>query len=785
MLKNYFKIAWRNLNANKAFSLINIAGLAIGMACTMLILLWVYNERCWDETNKNYSTIYHAMCNRNFNGEITTGPDMMFPLAKAAKAKLPEVQHAAVVSFGENTLFTTGDKKLRKKTITTTDDFFNIFSYDFIAGSPLAIKNPDALILTESTAKALFGNSNVIDQPLKINNGRTAYVKAVIKDVSRNNTVQFDAVIPFNLSSPQIKEQENEWVNCNNRVFVKTQSSVNIAGLEKKMHDLIKENSPSHNPTTRGSVILHPMNKWRLYEEFKEGKNTGGRIQYVNLFTIIAFIILLIACVNFMNLSTARAGKRAREIGIRKTLGSERKQLFGQFMSESMLLSLLAFILALAILGITIPAFSTLLNEDIVVPFSNPMLWFYLLAMVLVTGFLSGSYPAFYLSAFNPVKVLKGTFKTGKNAIMPRKILVTGQFIVSILLISATIIIYQQIQHVKSRNLGYNPENLLLVTASGDANRNFVAIKNDLLQTGLVDAVSRTSSPITDIFGFTSGVSWTGAPPQNNLVIGFFFADEDFAKTVDAKIIEGRDFRSGDSNSVIFNKEAIRLMGIASPLGKEIAWAGNKKRIVGVIDNLVMSSPYEAASPIMINYEDKWAGNINVRLANKADVGKAIPVVENIYKKYSAAYPFEYSFADDDFNLKFNSEQLISTLSVIFASLAIFICCLGLFGLVSFTIEKRNREIGIRKVLGASVQQLLLLMSKEFLVLVGIAFLIAMPAAWWAMNEWLKNFNYRIYVNGGVFVAVGLVTLVIALVTVGLNATGAALKKPVTTLKTE
>lgn len=785
MIKSYFKVAWRNLFKNKSFTLINIAGLSIGMACTMLILLWVYNERLWDRYNNNYKQVYHVLGNRNFNGEITTGTDMMYPLAKAAKEAFPQVEYAAVVSYGEVTLFTVGDKKINKKTLTTTPDFFNIFSFGFLHGNPQAITDPDAVVLTESTAKTLFGNSNIIGQAVKINNSRIAYVKAVIKDVPRNSTLQFDGLIPFNPSSEEVKAAENEWVNCGNRVFFKTRGAVNVASLETKVHNLIKERTGRENPTTKGTVVLHPMEKWRLYEEFKDGKNTGGRIQYVQLFIWIAFIILIIACVNFMNLSTARSEKRAREVGIRKTLGSGRKQLIGQFIAESVLIAILAFILSAVLVYTLIPTFSNLLNEDIIVPFTERNLWIFVVGIVLITGLFAGSYPAFYLSGFNPVKVLKGTFLTGKQALLPRKILVTSQFIISIVLISGTLIIYQQLQHVKNRNIGYNPNNLIMVNSSAATDKHFDAMRNDLQQTGMIASVTRTSGPVSDIFGFTSGIRWNGAPENSNLVIGFLFAGDDFTKTLNVKMFDGRDFRAGDTNTVLCNKEAIKLMGLKSPVGSKINWAGRDRTIIGVIDNMVMTSPYEAPSPLMVVYEQNWSRNILVRLANNADVHKSLAVIEGIDKKYSAEYPFEYRFADEDFNRKFSNEQLIGKLSIIFSALAIFVCCLGLFGLVSFSIERRTKEIGVRKVLGASVQQLLMLMSKEFFILVVLAFLVAVPIAWWSMNEWLKNFTYRINIGLGVFLLVAIVTLLVAIITVSLNASKAAIASPVKNLRTQ
>ncbi|MCG2617157.1 ABC transporter permease [Terrimonas sp. NA20] len=785
MIKNYFKVAWRNLTRNKTFSLINVLGLAIGMACTMLIALWVYNEKNWDGYHKKYDSVYQLYVNRNFNGEISTGPDLMYPLVSAIQATHPEVQHAVTVSFPGSTLMGNGETRINKTTLTVSPDFFDIFTFDFIRGNKEVLKDPDAIVMTESTAKAVFGSTDVLGQQVRLNNNRNAVVKAILKDVPRNSTVQFDGLIPFNPSSPEIKEAESEWVNCSYQVFLDVKPGTGVSSLESNLINLIRKRTNGENPTTRGSVLLHPMEKWRLFEEFRGGKNTGGRIQYVNLFTWVAVVILIIACVNFMNLSTARSEKRAREVGIRKTLGSGKKQLIAQFLSESVLLALISFLVATAVVYAAMPSFTKLLNIEVIIPYSEPAMWAIVLGIILLTGFVAGGYPAFYLSDFMPVKVLKGTILQGKQAVLPRKILVTSQFIAAIVLISATLIIYQQLQHVKKRDIGYDTNNLIQVKANKDLTKNYDAFRNELQQSGVLSSVVRTSSPLTTILGFTSGIRWQGADPNTQLIIGFLFSNNDFTKTLNAKLIDGRDFCDGDSNTVIFNKEAIRLMGLESPVGREITWAGRQRTIVGVVDNMVMTSPYEAASPMMVAYDNKWSGFANIRLNEGVDVRKSLSLIEAAYKKFSPEYPFEFRFIDDEFNQKFLNEQLIGKLAVIFAGLSIFVCCLGLFGLVSFTIERRTKEIGIRKVLGASVQQVLVLMSREFLILVGLAFLVAIPAAWWAMNEWLKNFNYRINIGAGVFLLVGSITLIIALVTVGLNASAAALRNPGKTLRSE
>jgi putative ABC transport system permease protein len=439
----------------------------------------------------------------------------------------------------------------------------------------------------------------------------------------------------------------------------------------------------------------------------------------------------------------------------------------------------------MAMVYLVLPAFSKVLNQSIAVPWNNQSLWVITAGMIVVTGFLAGSYPAFYLSGFNPVKVLKGTFLPGKKAMLPRKILVTSQFIASIILISATLIIYEQLQYVKNRNVGYNQEHLLMVNSSPATDKNFDALRNDLFATGYVASVNRTSGPVTDIFMYTSGIKWPGASENTTNIVGFLFTDYDFTKTLQAKIVDGRDFEPGDTDNVIFNKAAIATMGMKEPVGKTIEWAGKERRIVGVIDNMIMTSPYAPADPLMLVCSKDQSRSINLRVIATKKIGDALSSIEAVYKKYSIDYPFEYKFVDEDFNKKFVNEQLIGKLSVTFAGLAIFICSLGLFGLVASSIERRKKELGIRKVLGASVRSLLILMSKEFLFLVLIAFLVAIPAAWWMMNLWLRNFSYRIDIGIGVFLLVGLFTLAIAMITISLNASKAALGNPVKTMRTE
>ncbi|RYY59487.1 MAG: FtsX-like permease family protein [Chitinophagaceae bacterium] len=785
MLKNYFRVAWRNITRNRMFSLINIAGLSIGMACTMFILLWVYQEKSWDKSQPNYNTVYHIRSNRNFNGEVSTGPDLMYPLGKAVQQAFPEIRAYATTNFGDNSLLTYKDKVLRRQTLQVSAGFFSVFPTSFLYGSAEALNDPSAIVLTESSAEAIFGRKDVLNESLLLNNNTSVQVKGVVKDVPQGSTIGYEAILPFNINSPETKQAESEWVNCGNRVFLDLNKNADVAALEIKILNLIRAKAGRENPTTRGSILLHPMSKWRLYEEFRDGKNAGGRIQYVNLFTWIAVVILVIACINFVNLSTARSEKRAKEVGIRKTMGSGRAALLLQFLAESVLLAFLAYLLAVLAVYLLLPSFGDLIGQQVRVPYSEPMLWIFSAAIVLIAGIVAGAYPAFFLSGFEPVKVLKGVMFKGKQSFNPRKALVTGQFIASIVLISATLIIYQQIQYVKKRDMGYNQENLVTVRSNKETDRNIEAIRNELLSKGIAQGVSRSSSAVTEVLGFTSGLKWTGRQENSEFIIAFMFADEGIASTIQARVTEGRDFAKGDSNTILLNREAVRLMGITNPVGSVVNWAGKERRIVGVIDNMVVTSPYEAPGPSMIVFESKWSGVMDIRLSKTSDMAASIATLEKTFRQYSPSFPFEFRFVNEEFNTKFNNEQMIGRLSVVFSGLAIFICCLGLFGLVAFSIERRNREIGIRKVLGASVKSILVLMSREFLLLVGLAFLVAVPIAWWMMSGWLQDYTYRVTIDMWVFVLVGLLILLIAGVTISLNASKAALKNPVKTLRSE
>lgn len=785
MLQSYLKIAWRNIRRNKSFSLINILGLSIGMASTIFILLWVQDEMSWDRFHSNYKNIHHVMVNRDFNGEINTDNSTPFPMAAALKQAFPQIKKSFVSNYGQDQVLKYKENILKRRGFQVMGDYFDMLQWSFIKGNrKTALANPENIVLTESIAASLFGKEDPMGKTIKVDNNELKKVSGIVKDAPSNSSVSFEFIIPYNPNSDLVKNTANDWINSFTQTFVELQPGTDLNALGKQI-SLFANNKNSNR--TNFEYLLHPMEKWRLYSDFQNGINTGGMISYVKLFTAIAIIILLIACVNFMNLSTAKSEKRSKEVGIRKTLGSARSQLIIQFYSESFLFSVMALVVALLAVYFLLPFFNSIMGKELVLEFSDYKFIVLAIVMILVTTAVAGSYPALYLSSFNPVKVLKGTFLTGKNASLPRKVLVVFQFGISVLLISSTVLVYQQIQHVKNRDLGYNTNNLLSIPTSEEAKRNAAVIRNELLQTGMIESLTRTMTPLTEIWNFTPAPEWNGKPAGTEMIMTATATDRDYSQTMKTKVLAGRDFTAApvDSNAMLLNKAAVDMMQLKDPVGMEMRHFNQKYTVVGVTDNVVMGSPYTPVMPMMTFYSPERTNFLVLRIKEGVKPQELLPKIESIFKQHSPETPFEYSFVDQDFNSKFVTEDLISRLSKIFAGLAIFICCIGLSGLASFTIERRFKEIGIRKVLGASVQQLIFLISKEFLILVGIAAIISIPVTWFLLKNWLANYEYRIDISmwlfAGSFVAVLLLTLLIVL----LNSIRAALSNPSESLRTE
>lgn len=780
MIRKYFTIAWRNLRKNGAFSLTNILGLTIGITCTILILMWVQDERSWDKFHEKHDTIFQVYANRNFSGEIFTDASIMLPLGDALKEKYPQVKKASFVSYPEDHVLILADKKLRFSGYRASADYFDLFTWKFIKGNAAtALAAPDNIVLTQSTARVYFGDEDPVGKLIRMDNNQELKVSALVADPPKASTFQFAFVMPYNYEPAAMQDWENAYTN----LFIEIADPHSVAAMEDKINALKNERSDERIST----YFLHPMKKWRLYGEFQDGKNTGGMIAYVKLFTIIAFVILMIACVNFMNLSTAGASRRSKEVGVRKTLGSRRIQLILQFFFESITLSFIAFVFSIVLIALLLPSFNTLVGKQMSLPLAEPGFWLGGLALVFITGIIAGSYPAIYLSSFNPVKVLKGSFQAGKGSLLPRRILVVGQFVICILLISATIVVYKQLQHVKNRDLGYQQENLIMVATGSETSRNYEVIKQALLQTGQVAQVTKTSAPITDIWNYSPSPDYPGKPPNSNLITAALAVADDYVKTTGMKLLDGRDFYSNgsDTASMLLNETLAKKMNLNNPVGTLLKYGGRDYTVVGVVADMVMGNPYSTVEPLMIRYRPQSCNYFNIRLKPQAKPQQAIRAVREVFQARQPDLLFDYSFIDEAFGRKFATEELIGKLTNLFAGLAIFICCLGLSGLTAFTTQKRIREIGIRKVLGASVSQLMVMLSREFVILVGIALLIAVPLTWWLLNNWLQQYTYRTGFGIELFVLVGGSIGLLTIITVCLNAWKATVSKPVKSLRSE
>jgi ABC-type antimicrobial peptide transport system permease subunit len=567
-------------------------------------------------------------------------------------------------------------------------------------------------------------------------------------------------------------------------MYVQLQPGASEFEVNNSIKDVLKENNPR---ATTARLFLHPMSKWRLYSNFENGVNTGGMIEYVRLFTAIAIFVLIIACINFMNLATARSESRAREVGIRKSVGSRRKELIFQFLGESVMITFISSVLAVVLVELALPAYNILVNKYISIDYTNPSLWLIFVSWILVIGIFAGSYPAFYLSSFQPVKVLKGKVNVGKGATTPRKVLVTMQFGFSIFLIIGTIVIHQQIMHVKNRDMGYDRENLMQIWTNGELETNFQTIREELVRTGVVKSVCKSNSPITSIFA-NNEVKWKGMQTDKRVSMTTIATEYDYIETMGIKMIEGRDFSrdfKSDSMAVIINQAAVDLMGMKDPVGQKLYYNDQELEIIGVMQDVVMASPYEPVEAMTLIFNPTWSSTITLRLNKTENLGESINTVEKVFKKFNPNYPFEFRFADYDFEKKFATINLISRLATIFASMAIIITCLGLFGLAAFTAEQRTKEVGIRKVMGASVSSLVLLISKDFSRLVIFGFLISGPIAWWFLNNFLERYPYRISIMWWTLPLVGAAALLLALIIVGTQALRAARANPTQSLKSE
>jgi putative ABC transport system permease protein len=794
MIKNYFKIAWRNLSKNKIYSLINIAGLATGMSVAMIIGLWIYDEVSANRHFKNYDTLYQVMMNQTFDGVRYSQQSLPYPLGEELNNKYPDFKGVAMCDWGQHHSLVYGEKKLSKYGHFIGQEAVNMFSIKILDGDKNPLQEPYSILLTDETARILFGKENPIGKMVKFDNNTSLKVSAVVEKQPKNSSLSFDYLIPWQLQETLydwIKQyHQTNWGNNSWQVFVQLNNNTNPATANAKIKNVVISHFTDENTLKhiRPEVFIHPMSKWRLYNSFENGKNAGGFIRYVRMFGILGLIVLLIACINFMNLSTARSEKRAKEVGVRKAVGSAKKQLISQFLSESMLIATLAFLLALGIVALALHYFNKLTDKAMSLQIASPFFWITMILFTLLTGLLAGSYPAFYLSSFNAVRVLKGNFKAGKSSSLPRKILVVLQFASSVVLMIGTIVIKQQIQFGKNRPIGFNNKGLISVSWSDDIGKNFEALREELLSTGAIASVCQSNSPPSQLYSNNNGWEWKGSQPVDKSVpFSTITTTYDYTRTLGIKLVAGRDFSRdfADSNGVILNQAAVKRMRLQRPVGEMLKWNDKPMIVIGVIPDIQMESPYRSISPLTIIFNPGWVSCLDIRMNPNMSASKAISLIKPVFDKYNPSFPFEYQFADEEYAKKFNYEELVCNLAGIVAVLAIFISCLGLFGLASFTAEQRVKEIGVRKVLGASVLNLWQLLSKNFVMIVLISCTIAIPVAWYLMKEWLKSYEYKTKIGIWVFVSVILISVAITLITVSFQAIKAAIANPVKSLRTE
>ena len=790
MFKNYFKTAWRSLSRNKAYSALNILGLATGMGVALIIGLWVYYQYSYDKFLPDYKQVYQVRRNFYGNGDTMNYAGTSLKLATILRTQIPEIESVAETDgFGMHGLMV-ADKKFYTNGGQVGNDFLKMFQYDLLEGNAnTVLNNPYSIVLTQSTAKALFGKGDPLNKLVRFDNKNDLKVTGVLKDIPSNSTLQFSYLVPFSyLESTDdftklARTKGFGWTNF--MVFVKLKPGISYAQVAPKIRDLEKTETDNFM-SVKTNIILDNVANWHLYENFDKGKLTTGFIQYVNIFTIIGILVLLIACINFINLTTARSEKRAREVGVRKAIGSTKNHLIFQFLTESLLLTFIAFIFSILFVQLALPAFNSLTNSHIKIPLTNYIFWLIVLSCVLLTGLVAASRPAFYLSSFEPVKVLKGKIHVGKAAALPRKVLVVLQFSCSIALIICTYIIYQQVQYAKERPSGYDKNRLMITDMNADIGNNYVAIKNELIEKGIAASVTTATASVTTGGNHRDVEEWEGKRPGESVDMGWIRVSDDYFKTLGMQMKEGRNFGSpSDTLNVIFNEAAVKLLRLKNPLNQTITWIDTKFRIVGIVKNALMASPFAQADPTMFFYDAHPQDVIMYRLSSNIKTQDAITNLTSIFNKYNPAYPYTYTFADDGYAAKFKLEVLIGKLAGLFAALAIFISCLGLFGLAAYIAEQRTKEIGIRKVLGASVSQVWLLLSKDFIVLVLISCVIASPVAFYYMHDWLQQYNYRITIAPLVFVAAAIAALIITIITISFQAIKAAIANPVKSLRTE
>jgi putative ABC transport system permease protein len=792
MIRNYFKLAFRNLRKNKAHSFINIAGLSVGMAVAVIIGLWIWDELSFDSGFDHYKRIAQVMQTETLNGQVNTGKGNVMPLAAELRTNYGnDFKYVVLSSWSFNSLLSSGDKKISIQGNYMEPDAPKMLSLKMLAGTREGFKTHSSVLLSQSTARALFGSDDPMGKIVKIDGDVIEKVAGIYADLPKSSSFsEVNFIAPFLDLTSWVTGNENNWYNESFQVFVQLADHADLAAVSAKIRDVkLKKVDAQTAKLQKPQMLLHPMSRWHLYSEFKDGVSVGGAIQYVWIFALIGSFVLLLACINFMNLSTARSEKRAKEVGIRKAIGSLRSQLIGQFFSESVLTAAIAFVVALGLVALILPLFNDVAGKDTSLPYGSGYFWLVGIGFSVFTGLMAGIYPALYLSAFKPVKVLKGTFKAGRFAATPRKVLVVLQFTVSVVLIIGTIVVFRQVQYAKSRPIGYSRQGLItIVMKTYGYHTHLNNMRNELLQMGAITEMAESNTPVTENDHFNDGFSWQGNDAQVTAKFNTVSGTPEYGQTIGFQFVSGRDFSRAmgtDSTAVILNEAAANYTGLKNPVGQTIRQYKKAFTIIGVIKDMVMESPYEPVKPTIYFLDSSIGGILNIRLNPNKTTADGLAKVAAVCKKYSPEEPFSYTFVDEEYAHKFMDEERVGKLANAFTVLAVFISCLGLFGMASFMAEQRVKEIGVRKVLGASVFNLWRLLSKDFVVLVAISLLIATPLAYLFMHNWLEHYQLHTGLSWWIFAAAGLGALLITLLTVSYQSIRAALMNPTKSLRSE
>lgn len=791
MYKSYFRVAMQNMVKNKLHAFINISGLATGITVAIIISLWIYDEVSYNTRFSNYDRIGQALQNITANGEVGTWSNVPWPLGNEIRQNYgSDFRYVSMVSYAFPHTMEVGKEKYSKTGVYCEPDFYPMFDVEVIRGT-LRTNEPSAIMLSESTAKAYYGDRDPIGQVINMD-GESFQVSGVYKDFpprSRWTDVSFLAQWSKFMTVAQLEQMDDPWRPNSFHMYVMLADGADFKSASLRIKDSRLKKVNAALATKKPEIFLHAMADWHLRADFRDGKQTGGLIQYVWMFGIVGVFVLLMACINFMNLSTARSEKRAREVGIRKAVGSYRSQLITQFFSESVLTVFIALMLALAATQLLLPVFNSIAEKNMALPWSNPMLWGGVAGASIVIGLLAGSYPALYLSSIRPVSALKGAFKAGRSASLPRKVLVVLQFSVSAMMIIATSAVFLQIQHGKNRPLGYSVDGLVYVSGITPAvHEHYDVIRKDLIDNRSIVELTESISPTTGRWGTSSRIDWDGKDPDLSVDITMFEASYEYGKTIGWEILHGRDFSRdfpADTASVILNETMARYLDRKDVIGETVRSRDIPYKVIGVVRDVVFGGPYDPVRPALYFVSTGQLNYFTFRLNPEKPFTESIGNIEVAMKPHMNGEPFSFQFVDADQAGKFGNEQRVSTLASIFAALAIFISCLGIFGLSSFIAEQRTKEIGVRKVLGADLSQLWVLLSRDFVMLVTISCFLAVPFAYTILQSWLEGYRYRVSLPWWIFIAASVGTLAITMLTISWHVIKVARVNPAHTLKME